>query len=166
MAENPTIHELLCASFAIAKEICAKPPVQLDWPDDIDGQAQCIRHLHDMATSAGWPYEYRISAFDKLNELAREYGERNKRGSVPMEMFSWCFGVVSGQIERPKRPRKRPSSTSYPYMIRDRLISRLVPWLREQGHVKTKKAAVEQVAKAAGLSTDYVKDILKENSKE
>ena len=165
MAENPTIHELLCTSFAIAKELCANYPVQLDWPDEIDGQAQCIRHLHDM-TSTRWPYEFRISAFDKLSELAREYGERNERGSVPMEMFSWCFGVVSGQIERPKRPRKRPSSKSYPYLIRDRLISRLVPWLCEQGYAEDEKDAIKQVAAAVELTPGRVEDILIENPQE
>ena len=38
----------MCASFARAKETWAEP-VRLICPNDIDGQAQCIRHLHDMA---------------------------------------------------------------------------------------------------------------------
>ena len=131
--DDPTIHELMCASFARAEEMWAKP-VRLDWPDDIDGQAQCIRHLHDMATSTKWPYEFRIWAFNKLNELAHEYGQRNEPGSVPLEMFSWCFGVVSRQIKRPARPRWRPSSETTPsYKLRNRQIVAFVSWLQEHG---------------------------------
>ena len=50
MAE-PTLPELLRVAFDTVREIGGEDPVSLAWPDDIDGQARCIRHLSDMATN-------------------------------------------------------------------------------------------------------------------
>ncbi len=56
MAE-PTLPELLRVAFDTVREIDGEDPVSLAWPDDIDGQARCIRHLSDMATNPRWPYQ-------------------------------------------------------------------------------------------------------------
>ena len=163
---DPTIEELLQASFEVSNEIWADP-VGFSWPDDMEGQARCIRHLMEMATNPAWPYQFRTWAYNKLKELAHDYGEKAEQGSVPLEMFSWCFGIVSGRIKCPKRPRGRDAHQN---IFRDRLIIERVAWLRERG--ETKEAAIEQVAKAveqvmkatnpqASFGPDAVKVILK-----
>ena len=142
MNDQLPIEELLRFSYEEAQETWADP-VGLSWPDDIEGQARCIRHLTGMATNPAWPYQFRTWAYNKLNELARDYGEKAKQGSVPLEMFSWCFGIVSGRIKPPKRPRGRDAHQN---ILRDHLIIEHVAWLRKRG--ETKEAAIEQVAKA------------------
>ena len=43
-------------------------PFTLDWPDDTDGQGQCIRHLAEIAANPALPYEMQTWAYDKLEE--------------------------------------------------------------------------------------------------
>ena len=139
---DPTIPEILRVGFKSAREIWGDP-VGLNWPDDIDGQARCIRHLSDMVRNELLPHQWRTWAFDKLAELAHDYGEKGEPGSVPLEMFSWCFAVVSGAIERPKQRKGRDRHKN---MIRDRQIIDAVKWLRELGY--SKESARVIVAKA------------------
>ena len=157
MAEPP-LEELLRWVFKIADELEAEKPMTLDWPDDIDGQASCIRHLAFIANNPGMPYEHRVWAFDTLAGIARNYRESGRQESAPLEMFSWCFGVVSGAFVRPKRPGGRPPSSH----TRKGLITAYVAWLVGRGETRTR--AVEMVADAANLSVKRVDSILGETS--
>ncbi|MCY4507885.1 MAG: hypothetical protein OXG35_13130 [Acidobacteria bacterium] len=157
---DPTIPELLRAGFQALGKINNEAPVRLEWPEDIDGQARCIRHLSDMATNPGWPHEYRVWAFDKLKEIARDYRERATPGSVPLEMLSWSFGVVSGAFEPPKRPSGRPGSRELSNMIDNRAIAVTVAWLIGRGESRTK--ATELVGDAVNLSAGRVGAIFDE----
>ena len=147
---DPTIPELLRVAFKCADELAKEPIFHFGWPDDLEGQASCIRYLASLATVSPW-------AYDKLVEIARDYREKGEPCSVPLEMFSWCFVVVSGQFERPKQKRGRPGTQ---FLFRDRVIADLVQWLRSRG--STREDAIEQVAKAAHLSTKRVDEILTE----
>lgn len=153
---KPTILELLRSGFRFTEELSADP-MTLEWPDDINGQAQCIRHLADMAQNEGLPYEFRVGAYDKLQSLACSYQEKGEPSSVPLEMLSWSFGIFSGAIKRPKRPRGRDHWTN---LRRNRLIARLVAWLRKRG--MTRAAAIKQVAKATNLSCEAIKTVLRQ----
>ena len=130
-------------------------PFTLDWPDDTAGQGRCIHHLAEIATNPALPYEMQTWAYDKLEEIARDYREKGELGSVPLEMFAWCFAVGSKGIERPKQRRGRPGGQ---FAGRNRLIGDLIRWLRHRG--ETREAAMEEVRKAACVSKDTVKTIL------
>ena len=151
---EPTIQELLCIAFEYVYD---RELHELNWPDDIDGQASRIRHLVDMATRPEWGHENQAWAYDKLVEIARDYREKGEPGQTPLEMFSWCLGVVSGAYERPKRPPGRP--VLHQDMVRNHLIPAIVALLRENGH--TRKSAIFEVASAANLSCQRVEKILK-----
>ena len=162
---DPTVDELLKVGFKIGAEMALDMlEPGLDWPDDIDGQRAIIRRLAGMATTTIL-YEWQVWAFKKLNEIvAAEYGEKEQ--PVPPEVAAWCFGVVSGRVKQPRRPRGRPAAEGNPlHELRNRSIVALVSWLREQGHVKTNAEAKQKVADAAGLSYEYVEDILEKSWK-
>ena len=152
---DPTIPELLREVFETKRKRSEDGPFTLDWPDDTDGQGRCIRHLGEMAANPAWPYELQTWAFDKLEGIARDYREKGELGSVPLEMFAWCFAVVSKGIERPKRERGRPGAQ---FAGRNRLIGDLIRWLRHRG--ETREAAMKEVRKAACVSKDTVKTVL------
>ncbi|MCY4085651.1 MAG: hypothetical protein OXG37_01875 [Actinomycetia bacterium] len=145
---DPTIPALLRAAFEIERKLSEEDLFTLDWPDDSEGQASCIRHLASLATVSPW-------AYDKLVEIARDYREKGEPCSVPPEMGSWCFGVVSGQFERPQRKRGRPGAQ---YAVCDRFIFLVVEWLRERG--ATREDAIKQVAEATRLLPKRVDEIL------
>ncbi len=168
MAE-PTIDELLKLSFKLAADAERFLEPHLEWPDDFDGQRSIIRRLVGLATTTvpGLPHHWRVWAFDKLLEIARDYADMHP------ELILWGYGVGTGKIKRPKRPRKRPSldmdfrkTEDIPRTIKHRLIVRFVSWLQEQGHAKTPMAAIERVANAAELTPGRVREILEESSKE
>ena len=160
---EPTIPEILRVSFEIAEEPLG---FDLKWPDDIDGQARCIRILADLVKAPLLPHDIRAQAFDELERIARDYQAKGVPGSVPLEMFWWCFGVVSGGIERPKRKKGRDRRKN---MLRNRTIIDAVAWLESRGETKT--AAVEIVAGVVegvmkarnprlSFGPDAVKDVL------
>ena len=153
---SPTIPELLRFAFDTNREMTIEDFIDLDWPVDIDGQARCIQHLSDIAQSPA-PYEIRSWAFDKLREIARDYREEGVPDSVPLEMFSWCFGVVSGAIERPKRQGGPPGQEER-LMARNRLVVATVAWLVGRGENRTN--AVRMVSDAASLSESRVDSII------
>ena len=159
---DPTIPELLRAAFKIEQKWSEEDPVTLHWPDDTDGQGQCIHHLAEMATNPALPYEMQAWAYDKLEEIARDYQKKGELSSVPLEMFVWCFAVVSKGIERPKRERGRPGAQ---FAFRNRMIGDLIRWLRHRG--ETREAAIEQVAEAIGpfgVSPETVKTVLRQET--
>ena len=78
---DPTIPELLRAVFEIERERSEDGPFTLDLPDDIAGQGRCIRHLAEMAANPALPYEVQAWAYDKLEEIARDYREKGELGS-------------------------------------------------------------------------------------
>ena len=150
-----TIRELLRAVRKIEQKRSEEAPYTLDWPDDVAGQGRCVCHLAEIAANPALPYEMRTWAFGKLEGIARDYEEKGEPGSVPRELFVWCFGVVSGQFEPPTRKRGRPAEQ---FVLRNRVVVALVRRLRHRG--ATRQAAMEQVAKAAYVSPETVKTIL------
>ena len=151
---KPTTEQLLKATFKLAQEPLG---FNLNLPDDLDGQARVIRILADMTQNEKLPHQIRLQAFEELEGLARDYGKNGKPGSVPIEMLLWCFGVVSGKIERPKLEQGHNKTD---LRRRDLLIDPLVDWLHKNG--STVGRALEQVQKAIGtIEVDTVKDIRK-----
>ena len=154
-----TIPKLLGAVFEIERKCSEDDPFTLDWPDDVAGQGRCIRHLAEIAVNAALPYEMQTWAFGKLEEIVRDYQEKGELGSVPPEMLSWYFGVAAGWFEPPKRKRGRPGGQ---FALRDRMIVALVRWLRHRG--ETREAAMKEVRKAACVSKDTVKTVLRRDT--
>ena len=151
-----TIPKLLGEVFKIERKCSEDDPFTLDWPDDVAGQGRCIRHLAEIAVNAALPYEMQTWAFGKLEEIVRDYQEKGELGSVPPEMLSWYFGVAAGWFEPPKRKRGRPGGQ---FALRDRMIVALVRWFRHRG--ETREAAMKEVRKAACVSKDTVKTVLR-----
>ena len=137
-------------------------PLTLDWPDDFDGQARCIRCLADIAITPECLYEYRVWAFDYLKEIASEYHKSGVLDSVPPEMVSWCLSVVSGAVKRPKRSRGRPGRYSLREQKRNRAIVASVAYLIGEG--KKLPEAMHLVGDAAGLSDERVDSIISQTS--
>ena len=66
-----------------------RTPRTLVLPDDIHGQARCIRHLELQATSTEFPYEQRVRAFDQLQAITRTY----LKIEIGTELiYSYCDG--------------------------------------------------------------------------
>ena len=143
---KPTMAELLRTGFDLIREQDAKCDWELKWPEDIEGQAACIRHLADLAPHVPW-------AFDKLEDIARDYLQRGEPNSVPEEMFAWSLLVQSGGVHRPKKNRGRPRQ----FARRDRAIPKVVQWLRDGG--ASRKDAISQVAKAVSVEPERVERI-------
>ena len=157
MAEPISEKDLVNVFRAVIRFVQSEEPPTLDWPDDFDGQARCIRGLSELATTPEFLYEYRVWAFDYLKETASDYHKSGVPRSVPPEMVSWCLSVVSGAVERPKRPRGRPGRDSLSEQKRNRAIVASVNWLIAQGMTRTK--AVQLIGEASGLTdrgVDYV----------
>ena len=153
---EPTIDELLEVAFKIDPVDILK--LHLEWPDDFNGQRSVIRHLAGVATTTepGIPHHWRVWAFDKLREIGRDYLDRGAQ--VPPELTVWGFGVWTGKIKPPKRPRKRPATNEdIKKTIQNGFIVKSVNWLREQGDSRT--VAIDRVHKASGLSHRRVADI-------
>ena len=155
---DPTIPKLFREVFKREQKRSEEDPFTLDWPDDTAGQGRCIRHLAEMAANPALPYEVQAWAFEKLEEIARDYHE------VPIELLLWCRAVVAEEFDRPKQRRGRPGGQ---FAGRNRLIGDLIRWLRDRG--ETREAAIEQVAEAIdlpkatdhfGVSPETVKTIL------
>ena len=134
----------------------------LGWPDDVEGQRRYIGPLIRMATTLEFPYQLRVWAFDKLHEIARDYDDPD---SVPPELTAWGFGVWTGKIKPPKRPRKRPSvdmdilkTEDIQKTVKFRVIGAIVSSLQE--HDNDREAAIKRVAEAAELTLGRVKKIL------
>ena len=101
-------------------------------------------------------------AFDKLQAIAKDYRENGLPGSVPIEMVSWCFGVVSGAFERPKRRPGRPGKQGLADVRRNRAIIATVAWLVGRGG--TRVEAMKVVGAAANLSDKHIDSIVGESS--
>lgn len=161
---NFDVDEFLRFSFkAVADDKYLEP--RLGWPDDLEGQTHVIQQLVTLATWAAIPYRLRALLYKELYKRAGYY-YRKGAIDVPVEMIRWSLGVASGQL-RLKRPRGRDSSTN---SQRDRMIVKLVAWLREAG--ETRESAIEKVARAveqvkkagnpkATFGPDAVKTILR-----
>ena len=133
MAE-PTIAEMLSVGLKALEETWAKPDslVRLHWPDDLEGQGLCIRHLGNLVDSPDIPRHIRAWAFDTLQAVAVQYRISNRPDAIPAEMYTWALRVFSGDVERPKRPRGRDGQKN---LLRDRTIANAVAWLRHyQGY--------------------------------
>ena len=57
---DPTISEILRWAFADTRKRSEEPWGSLTWPDDIAGQASCIRILADMVKTEAWPHDVRV----------------------------------------------------------------------------------------------------------
>ena len=152
MAE-PTIDDLLKVAFKAGPEIVAEvfSEPRFNWPDD---------NLMGTATTDDprIPHQMRLWAFDKLADIGRDYLLRGAK--VSPELTAWGFGVWIGLREPPKRPKNRPAAKGdIKKTIQNGMIVKVVNWLCEQGHAKTKTEAIARVAKAAGLSDRRVYDI-------
>ncbi len=158
MAE-PTIPETLRVGFEALEEMWAKPDnlVQLHWPDDLEGQGLCIRHLGNLVYSPEIPRHIREWAFDTLEAVATQYRNSNNPNAIPPEMYIWSLRVFSGAVERPKRPRGRDGQKNRP---RDRTIANAVAWLRHY-HGYTYDRSIELVAEGASISIEAVRTVLK-----
>ena len=158
MAE-PTIPEMVRVGLEFLQEMWEAPGkrFRVNWPDDLEGQGLSITHLASLVESPDCPWNVRAWAFDTLEEIAAQYRFSNKPDAISFELFSWAFLVFSGDIERPKRPRGRDGEKN---RARDQAIANTVAWLRSyQGY--TYEGAIELVAKAAYISTEAVKTVLK-----
>ncbi len=158
---EPTIEQLLRFCFEQADDWVELMGPSVKWPNDIDidGDTRIIRILSNFAQCPDVPYEFRLRCFNELKERARFYREQAKPGSVPLEMVLWCFGVVSGAIEKPKRKAGHPGNKDMEGDAnRNRLIVAYTAWL--VGYGRTKENAIKMVGDAAGLSPKRVESII------
>ena len=158
MDEQVPEKDLVNVFRAVIRFVQSEEPLTLDWPDDFEGQARCIRGLSELATTPEYLYEYRVWAFDYLKEIAREYHKSGVPRSVPPEMVSWCLSVVSGAVERPKRRRGRPNRYNLSEQKRNLAIGASVNWLIARGMTRTK--AVQLIGEALDLTDRGVDSIL------
>lgn len=161
---EPTIPEMIRVGLEFLQEMWETPAKRLrvNWPDDVEGQGLCISQLANLVVSPDCPWNVRAWAFDTLKARAVHYLIHNEPESIPTEMVHWTLRVVSGDVERPKRPRGRDREKN---LLRDRTIANLVAWWRHyQGY--TYDRAIELVASAVQssgteMSIETVRSVLK-----
>ena len=153
--DRDSILELIRVSLRVWPQTPADL-MKVEWPFDTDGQGSVIKHLASVTQNPAWGWQIRAWAYEYLENLARELGERGEPGSVPIELAAWSFGVVSGKIQRPHPARGRDVSAN---AIRDMKFDALERWLREYfGY--SRDDAIHLIAEAANLSEEAVMSAL------
>ena len=159
---EPSIPEILRTSFSALPD---PPYFWLNWPEDAEEQARCIRLLRDMVSNKALPFPERAWAFDKLELIAREdvYGW-GLRGKAREAFRDFTAAAFVGQTPRPKRGKGERVRGN---RLRDVLIARAVAWLvfdREYGEADAIETVRQALPRAGGgnLTTERIKDVLAE----
>ena len=156
---EPTIPEMLRVGLKLVQERWEKPEerFRVNWPDNLEGQGLCIMQPGNFARSPDVPWNVRVWAFGTLQAAAAQYNTNSNPSAIPTQMHTWALWVLSGAVERPKRPRGRDRDRNF---ARDRVVPGLIAWLRQyQGY--TYEAAIELLAGSTGLTVEGMKSILK-----